>query len=151
MTTMRAFDLGAVVLAVCVALPAWYPSSAGPPESVKRRSPQWPAVRAEFLKNHPECAACGSRGRKDKPPQVHHVIPVSVDATGDEDVDGICNELDPDNLITLCVDGVGHCNCHLLIGHGGNLRCRNPFVRRDAQRFREMLNGKMCNSNSLER
>ena len=109
--------------------------------SAASRSPQWPSVRDAFLKQHPECAACGSKGSK---LQVHHIIPFSVDADGDADGDGISNELDTDNLITLCIDGVGHTDCHLMIGHGGNFRCHNPNAVRDAKRFREMLAGKVC-------
>jgi len=108
------------------------------------RSPQWPAVRAAFLETHPVCEACGSKGRKGKPLQVHHVIPFRVDPNGDDDNDGTPNELDHDNLMTLCVDGVGHTNCHLMFGHAGSFRCHNPTARRDAKLFREMLAAKLC-------
>lgn len=108
------------------------------------RSSLWPTVREKHLAKHPKCEACGSKAKPGKPLQVHHIIPFSVDANGDADGDGTPNELDPDNLITLCVDGVGHCNCHLLFGHGGNFRCHNPNVVRDAKRLREMLDGRTC-------
>lgn len=108
------------------------------------RSPQWPKVRDKFIAAHPECAACGSKGKPGKPLQCHHLIPISVDANGDVDHDGVPNELDGDNLITLCVEGVGNSNCHLLIGHAGNFRCHNENCRRDAKRFREMLESKVC-------
>ena len=103
------------------------------------RSSKWPAVRDAWIKAHPACAACGSTGKPGKPVQAHHVIPFSVDANGDADGDGIKNELDPENLITLCVDGVGGTNCHLMIGHSGNFKLHNPQVREDAARFRAML------------
>lgn len=91
------------------------------------RSNQWPRVRAEYIKTHPECLACGQRDHLN----VHHVVPFSVDPS---------KELDPENLVTLCTDGPGNCNCHLLFGHLGNFRSKgNPNVRRDAARFREML------------
>jgi 5-methylcytosine-specific restriction enzyme A len=102
--------------------------SAAAPEP---RSPQWPSVRAEHLKVHGECAACG---QKDKL-QVHHILPFHVHPE---------KELDPSNLITLCVDGVGHTNCHLMFGHAGNFKCHNENVAEDAKRFRDMLSGRQC-------
>lgn len=108
------------------------------------RSPEWPRVRADYLKQHPECAACGWKGigKTRSGLQVHHVIPFGVDANGDVDSDGVVNELDPDNLITLC--GPEHRNHHLDIGHGGNYRCRNLNCREDAERFRKMRECKVC-------
>jgi hypothetical protein len=41
-------------------------------------------------------------------------------------------ELDPNNLIVLCMDVN---ECHLEIGHGGSLRCYNPKVIVRAHRF----------------
>jgi hypothetical protein len=38
-------------------------------------------------------------------------------------------ELDPKNLITLCM---GKTECHLTIGHGGSFEQYNPNVARDA-------------------
>lgn len=111
-----------------------------PSEQVEPRSSRWPAVRAEHLRRHGECAACGQRDSL----QVHHVIPFAVAGQADADGDGITNELDPDNMITLCSDGIGHTHCHLMLGHSGNFRCHNPHVVRDAKRFRDMLAGKVC-------
>jgi 5-methylcytosine-specific restriction endonuclease McrA len=48
----------------------------------------------------PVCASCG----KD-PVDVHHIIPVAVDAK---------KAADPDNLISLCPD------CHVAYGHAGD-------------------------------
>lgn len=90
------------------------------------RSPKWATVRANWLKTHPECAACGQRDDLN----VHHVKPFSFDPS---------LELDPNNLITLCTDGIGHTNCHLMIGHGGYFAAYNPNVREDAARFRRMI------------
>lgn len=95
------------------------------------RSPQWPKVRAAWLKEHGECAACGQTDHLN----VHHVVPFAVDAS---------KELDPTNLITLCTDGPGHMNCHLVIGHAGNYRCRNEKVREDAANMRAMLEERSC-------
>lgn len=103
------------------------------------RSPQWRKVRDAFLAKNPECAACGFRGAGN---QVHHVIPFSVDAAGDVDGDGTPNELDPDNLITLC--GPSHRNHHIDIGHGGSYRCRNLNCRKDAEQFRKMRECRTC-------
>ena len=97
------------------------------------RSSQWPNVRAAYLKLHPRCESCGGKEGL----QVHHVIPFAAGGADDEDGDGITNELDADNLITLCTGDT--MNCHLWIGHAGNFRSWNPTVREDAKRFREMI------------
>lgn len=80
------------------------------------RSPQWRRVRAEWLVTHPRCAACGNARRSQL--EVHHRVPFHVDAS---------RELDPTNLITLCVDGPG-VHCHLHYGHAGDWRLVNPDV-----------------------
>lgn len=95
------------------------------------RSPMWPKVRAEHLKAHPECVACGQTDDL----QVHHIVPFHNDPS---------KELDPKNLITLCVDGIGHTDCHLMFGHAGNFKCNNPNVVADAKRFREMIRIRAC-------
>ena len=82
----------------------------------KGRSPRWPKVRKEFLKTHPECTACGSKNLL----QVHHMSPFHTHPE---------LELDPKNLITLCMASN---ECHLTIGHGGNWRDFNPTVLSDA-------------------
>lgn len=96
-----------------------------------KRSSKWPAVRAAYLADHPVCAACGQADQLN----VHHVVPFHFDRK---------LELDPSNLITLCTDGIGHTNCHLMIGHGGNYKCANPCVREDAARFNQMLTERTC-------
>lgn len=90
------------------------------------RSPKWPAVRAEHLRAHPECEACGeSRVRF---LNVHHIVPFHVDPT---------KELDPENLITLCEGET--VNCHLLFGHLRNWRSWNADVRKDAAEWRAKI------------
>ena len=68
----------------------------------KKRSPQWDNVRDEHVLNNPTCAACGSIKRI----QVHHIQPYHLYPE---------LELEPTNLITLCMDVE---ECHLLLGHG---------------------------------
>ncbi len=97
------------------------------------RSSQWPKVRAAYLAEHPRCEACGGREGL----QVHHVLPFKAAGDADEDGDGVTNELDPDNLITLCTGDT--MNCHLWLGHAGNFKTYNPCVREDAARFRDMI------------
>lgn len=84
-----------------------------PPTHLKLpRSPEWPALRNQWLKDHPTCAACGST----KKLEVHHKVPVHVSRS---------QELDASNLITLC-EHPGNANtgpeahCHFIIGHLGN-------------------------------
>ncbi len=72
------------------------------------RSPQWPALRQQWLSDHPRCAACG----RAKSLEVHHKVPVHVSRS---------MELDPANLITLCEDpNDANAQCHLTLGHLGN-------------------------------
>lgn len=79
------------------------------------RSSQWPKARNTYIALHPRCEACGTL----QGCQVHHIIPVHVDAS---------KELDQTNLITLCKKG-----CHLKIGHGGSYKFYNPNSRIDAK------------------
>lgn len=82
----------------------------------KTRSPQWPHLEKQFKAEHPTCAACAGTDRLN----VHHKKPFHLEPS---------LELDPDNLITLCM---GKKECHLLIGHGDNFRAYNPDVAADA-------------------
>jgi hypothetical protein len=82
------------------------------------RSDRWPAVRAAFIKKHPECEACGSR----KNLNVHHIKPFHLNPE---------LELDPGNLITLCRTH------HFTIGHKSNWKKENPNCRQDARLYRE--------------
>jgi 5-methylcytosine-specific restriction protein A len=82
------------------------------------RSSGWAKVEHEFLKVHGECAACGGSEAL----QVHHVKPFHLHPE---------LELDPENLITLCMSG--DLDCHLHLGHGGYFKCYNPNVREDCE------------------
>lgn len=80
------------------------------------RSSRWPALERAFLREHPECAACGTRVHL----QVHHEEPFALYPA---------KELDWGNLITLCM---GPNECHFRIGHDYDWRKFNRHVRRDA-------------------
>lgn len=94
--------------------------------SADERSPKWPAVRAEHLRSHPTCEACGERRMKVL--AVHHIVPFHVNPS---------KELEPANLITLC-EGES-VNCHLLFGHLRNWRSWNVDVREDAAEWRAKI------------
>ena len=85
-----------------------------------KRSDKWGATRAAWLRDHPTCAACGSK----KNIEVHHKLPFHLFPA---------LELDRSNLITLCEEiGVEH---HLRVGHLGNWKKFNQNVENDAQRM----------------
>jgi hypothetical protein len=81
------------------------------------RSGQWPRVRREHLAKQPECQACG----RSKAMEVHHIQPLHEGG----------QELDPENLITLCGDP-----CHIVHGHLMSWLKTNPDVVADCQRYR---------------
>jgi len=81
------------------------------------RSNQWPSVRAEYLKTHPTCEACG----RDKYLQVHHKQSFATMPS---------METNLGNLITLC-EGM-ESNCHRLVGHLQNYKSLNETVVVDA-------------------
>jgi 5-methylcytosine-specific restriction endonuclease McrA len=89
----------------------------------KPRSPHWPAVEHAHLKEQPVCACCGS----DKKLNVHHKKPFHLFPE---------LELEPTNLITLCMDK----ECHLLLGHGDNFKDYNPNVEEDVKRVHDNMN-----------
>lgn len=80
------------------------------------RSPEWHRVEEAHIKAEPWCRNCG--GTKNL--QVHHVEPFHLHPE---------KELDPTNLITLCEDYHDGVECHLHIGHLGNWKNFNPYVR----------------------
>lgn len=91
-----------------------------------RRDSKWPKVRAEHLKNNPNCLACGG----DKQLEVHHVVPFHLDKS---------LELDPNNLVTLCESKSNGVHCHLAFGHIGSFRSFNADVRQDASAWRNKI------------
>lgn len=72
-----------------------------------KRSPEWPALEKKFLAGHPFCTICGT----DKSLQVHHKLPFHLKPE---------LELDPTNLMTLCMSMERA--CHLKLGHGGDFK-----------------------------
>ena len=83
------------------------------------RSAQWPAVRKEWLKVNPYCAACGAK----RALEVHHIQPYHLFPS---------LELVASNLLTLC-EGAG--NCHLMFGHLGHWKSYNRGVKQDCAEF----------------
>lgn len=85
------------------------------------RSSHWPGVQKAYLKSHAKCEVCGSS----KALNVHHVIPVHIDAS---------KELLPENLITLCRD------CHYRYGHAGlSWKFYNENIKTDAKALYEII------------
>jgi hypothetical protein len=84
-----------------------------------KRSSHWPKVQKDFLSKNPACAICGST----KKLNVHHCMPFHIDKN---------LELDPNNLITLCMDKM---ECHLMIGHGDSFRAYCPDIRKYAEQI----------------
>ncbi len=82
------------------------------------RSPHWRKVRAEYLKIHPACEACGATESLD----VHHCLPYHLRPD---------LELRPDNLICLCEKH----GCHFTFGHLYWWESWNKDVRADAAAF----------------
>ena len=83
-----------------------------------RRSGGWRTVEKHHLLQEPECAACGCKGSRLKPNQVHHVEPFHL--APERQI------LDPRNLITLCQ------RHHLVFGHADSWQGSNPHCREDA-------------------
>lgn len=88
------------------------------------RSPKWNKTRKEHLALFPCCAACGSCEK----PEVHHIIPVHLDAS---------KELDESNLITLCDK-----YCHFIFGHLMNWKSYNKNILTDADAFYRKIRGR---------
>jgi len=85
------------------------------------RSPHWPTVQHKHLKKFPACAACGGNTNLN----VHHKKPFHLYPE---------LELEPTNLITLCMDGDK--DCHIKLGHGGSFKAYNPNVEPDVAEVR---------------
>ena len=86
------------------------------------RSNKWPKVEKAHLLKEPTCMSCGGNKRLN----VHHKMPFHLNPE---------IELDPDNLLTLCMGNL----CHIWIGHGDNFKKYNPDVESDAARVRSSL------------
>jgi hypothetical protein len=98
-------------------------------EPLGERSSAWSRVRAEFVAEHPDCEACGSREKLN----VHHIQPFHIHPE---------LELEPSNLITLCFEH------HFKIGHDPDGPWRpkkpkwtawNPAVRKHAEQMRSKV------------
>jgi 5-methylcytosine-specific restriction enzyme A len=85
--------------------------------SLVKRSGKWRTIEKHFIAINSVCSACG--GNKNL--EAHHIIPFHINKN---------LELDPNNLITLCM-GINR-DCHLLIGHGGSFRRINANSVADA-------------------
>lgn len=82
------------------------------------RSSRWPAVRAQFIRHNPYCAACG----RTETLEAHHVVPFQKAPE---------LELEPGNLVSLCR------TCHFVFGHLQDWNSWNPQVREDAAKYME--------------
>lgn len=92
-------------------------------QGMPARSPRWAAVRAQWLKWHPTCAACGTRDKL----EVHHIRPFHLHPE---------LELDSLNLLTLCENGG---NCHLVFGHLKSWKSHNPAVCAHASQYLQLI------------
>src|SRR3990167_1579810 len=90
------------------------------------RSKEWRSVRVEHLRKNPACAVCGGT----KTLEVHHIKLFSQFPA---------EELNPQNLITLCESGKLGVTCHRFFGHLGNYRQPNPDVVMDSKVWNEKL------------
>jgi 5-methylcytosine-specific restriction endonuclease McrA len=91
----------------------------------QERSPHWPTVQHKHLKLQPNCAVCGGNVNLN----VHHKKPFHLFPE---------LELEPTNLITLCMDGDK--DCHIKIGHGGSFKAYNPNVEEDVKTVAQNFN-----------
>lgn len=81
------------------------------------RSWKWPILRRAHLRKQWWCCGCGAVNDLD----VHHIKPVHLFPE---------EELNPDNLITLCQPNTGRIHCHFFYGHNNtSWRDWNPKVR----------------------
>ena len=84
------------------------------------RSPQWPALEKQFLKENPSCSGCGTT----KNLQAHHKLPYHEHPE---------LELSKTNLMTVCFQ------CHLVICHLGNWLFYNPACTGDARKYKRKV------------
>jgi hypothetical protein len=116
------------IVHMCAWLVSWLPLSWRPKKilAMSRRAGEWQRVRREHLEKEPACQACG----RTKELIVHHVTPVSFDPR---------QELNPDNLITLCGTP-----CHIVFGHFFSYHCYNKNVRKMVDEYRKAMNKRQC-------
>jgi 5-methylcytosine-specific restriction enzyme A len=93
-----------------------------PQELFGDRSPQWRKVRDAHVKNHPNCAVCGTKDELN----VHHIVPFHIDNS---------LELEESNLITLCNKN----GCHFAFGHLYNWKSYNKNVISDVKNYRDKV------------
>lgn len=89
-------------------------------DALEGRSPEWRAVRNEFIRLHPVCEVCGG----DDDLEAHHVRPFHLHPE---------LELDPQNLIALCRPH------HYLVGHLMDWRSFNLTCEHDAKEWRKKI------------
>ena len=107
----------------CYRMRSFFRSDRGQAVAGRKRSSQWPKVRAAHLEKHPACAVTGDTSDVD----VHHIVPFDKEPA---------IECEPGNLITLSNKPVSP---HLLFGHLGNFKCVNPLVRETTTRMRLLV------------
>ena len=90
------------------------------------RSPEWRKVRKAYAEQFPICAICNTN----KDINVHHIKPFHLYPH---------LELEPTNLVTLCRSKYLGFNCHMHIGHGGNFKYYNPWLKQDIQNLRNII------------
>ena len=83
------------------------------------RSSKWSAVRDNFLKENPDCEACGVKAEV-----AHHVYPYSFKPE---------LELDESNLISLCDI------CHMCLAHLKSFKRFDPDIKEVARAFRQKI------------
>ena len=93
-----------------------------------KRSSKWRKVRKVHLKVNPTCAICESKKRV----EVHHIIPFHLAQD---------QELEPDNLVSLCQNKKYGIHCHLLVGHLGNYKRINLNCKLDIITWHIKLKG----------
>jgi 5-methylcytosine-specific restriction endonuclease McrA len=101
----------------------------------KERSPHWPAVQHAHLKLEPNCAVCGGSMNLN----VHHKKPFHLFPE---------LELEPTNLITLCMDGDK--DCHIKLGHGGSFKAYNPNVVEDVTAVRSSFSMELLTETAVK-
>ena len=100
-----------------------------------KRSPHWPTVEHNHLKLHPVCECCGGKEKLN----VHHRKPFHLFPE---------LELEPTNLITLCMDPAK--DCHIKLGHGGNFKAYNPNVDEDVAFVKKSFSIQLLNETAVK-